>query len=135
MEKLLFIAFYYNHDNEIASKRLQGIAKYLSKYNWQPIVTVPKTSNPTVRSDNVKIVETDYEGMISKFIPKSKSKESKSESTSQNLADEFFAYPDKMKYCCKPEIKEASNIIENENISGMISSSFPVPPLIEQLMI
>ena len=82
MEKLLFIAFYYNHDNEIASKRLQGIAKYLSKYNWQPIVTVPKTSNPTVRSDNVKIVETDYEGMISKFIPKSKSKESKSESTS-----------------------------------------------------
>ena len=29
MEKLLFIAFYYNHDNEIASKRLQGIAKYL----------------------------------------------------------------------------------------------------------
>ena len=55
MEKLLFIAFYYNHDNKIASKRLQGIAKYLSKYNWQPIVTVPKTSNPTVRSDNVNL--------------------------------------------------------------------------------
>lgn len=33
MEKLLFTAFYYNHNNEIASKRLQEITKYLPKYD------------------------------------------------------------------------------------------------------
>lgn len=48
-ENVLFIAFYYNPNNKIASKRLQEITKYLPKYGWNPIVLIPKTGNSTVK--------------------------------------------------------------------------------------
>ena len=137
MRKILFIAFYYNHTNEIASKRLQGIAKYLPKYNFEPIVIVPKTSNKTVKLNNVKVIETDYQDMISRFLPKSKVNTQSSENPSQtqqnpmiskaiSLAGEIFAYPDGMKYWYKPAFEKSCQIIEKENISGIISSSFPI---------
>lgn len=137
MKKILLIAFYYNHSNEIASKRLQGIAKYLPKFGFNPIVIVPKTSNKTVQNENVRVIETVYEDMISKFLPNSKSNETKSEITSQNqpnplfskaisVAGEIFAYPDGMKYWYKPAFEKSCEIIENEEISGIISSSFPI---------
>ena len=71
MKKVLYIAFNYNHDTGIASKRLRGVAKYLPSFGWQPIVVVPRTSNETMTMDGVKVVETDYQDMISKFMPKS----------------------------------------------------------------
>ena len=137
MKKVLFLAFFYNHTNEVASNRLQGIAKYLPEYSWEPIIVAPKTSNPTVHIGDIKVVETDYEDMVSKFMPKSKGKENKTEfsgNTPQNnlvskaisLAGEVFAYPDGMKYWYKPAVKEASKIIESEEIDGIISSSFPI---------
>ena len=137
MDRVIFISFYYNHNNEIASKRLQGIAKYLPKYGWQPIVIVPKTQNDTVKFKGVRVVETEYEDMLSKFLPKSEGNETKTELTSQNqqnklvskaisIAGEIFAYPDGMKYWAKPAFKACSKIIESENIKGIISSSFPI---------
>lgn len=116
MKKVLFLAFFYNHNNEVASNRLQGISKYLPKYGWQPIIVAPKTSNPTVHISNIEVIETDYEDMVSKFMPKSKGKENKTEfsgNTPQNnllskamsLAGEVFAYPDGMKYWYKPDRK------------------------------
>ena len=137
MDKVIFISFYYNHKNEIASKRLQGIAKYLPKNGWQPVVIVPKTQNETVNLKDVRVIETEYEDMLSKFLPKSKGNETNPEITSQNqpnklvskaisIAGEIFAYPDGMKYWAKPAFKTCSEIIESEDIKGIISSSFPI---------
>lgn len=137
MKNILYIAFYYNHSNEIASKRLQGVSKYLPNYGFKPIVIVPETSNKTVQINNVDVIETEYQDMISRFIPKKQSDEVKTESPSQNsenkflskaisLAGEIFAYPDGMKYWQKPAFEKCSEIIENTKISGIISSSFPV---------
>ena len=137
MDKVIFISFYYNHENEIASKRLQGIAKYLPKNSWQPIVIVPKIQNETVNFKDVRVIETEYEDMLSKFLPKSKGNETKTEMRSQNqpnklvskaisIAGEIFAYPDGMKYWTKPAFKACSEIIESEDIKGIISSSFPI---------
>ncbi|WP_458455558.1 glycosyltransferase [Methanobrevibacter sp.] len=137
MKKILYIAFYYNHTNEIASKRLQGVSKYLPKFGFEPIVIVPKTANPTVEFDNVQVIETPYEDMISRFIPNKKGRETKKEMTSQDnenkfvskaisIAGELFAYPDGMKYWKKPAFSKCCEIIENENVSGIISSSFPI---------
>ena len=137
MKKIIYIAFYYNHSNEIASKRLQGVAKYLPKHGFKPFVIVPKTSNKTVEIDNVEVVETEYEDMISKYMPKRKGSEVVSEATSQSepnpllskaisIAGEIFAYPDGMKYWRKPAFDKCCEIIENEDISGIISSSFPI---------
>ena len=41
MKKVILIAFYFNQVNEIASKRLRALAKYLPKFGWEPIVIVP----------------------------------------------------------------------------------------------
>lgn len=137
MRKIIFISFYHNHSNEIASKRLQGISKYLPDYGWQPIVLVPHTQNRKVEFEGVRVIETEYEDMISKFLPKSKGSETKSEVTVQNkpnkflqkaisIAGEIFAYPDGMKYWAKPAFEVCSEIIESEEINGIISSSFPI---------
>lgn len=137
MKKVLYIAFNYNHNTGIASKRLRGISKYLPSFGWNPIVIVPKTSNETVKIDGVRVVETDYQDMVSKFMPNSKNDGKKQDINSQNqsnrfisksisLAGEIFAYPDSMKYWKKPAVETASEIIENEKIDAILSTSSPV---------
>lgn len=137
MKKVIYIAFQFNHDTGIASKRLRGVSKYLSSFGWQPIVIVPKTSNETIKMDNVRVVETDYTDIVSKFLPNSKKTGRKREISSQDqsnkfiskaisLAGEILAYPDAMKYWKKPAIEAASQIIENEKIDAILSSSSPV---------
>ena len=136
MKKILYIAFYYNHINEIASKRLQGVAKYLPDWGYEAVVIVPETSNDTVNIENVHVVETDYEDMISRFLPSKSNENTKSSETANqanskmskliSFAGEIFAYPDGMKYWRKPAFKACCDIIEREDISGIISSSFPI---------
>jgi glycosyltransferase involved in cell wall biosynthesis len=117
---------------------LRGVSKYLPSFGWQPIVIVPRTSNKTAKIDNVRVVETDYQDMISRFLPNSKSDtDEKKEVDSKNqsnkfvskalsLAGEIFAYPDSMKYWRKPAFEAASEIIENEKIDAILSTSSPV---------
>lgn len=137
MKKVLYIAFNYNHDTGIATKRLRGVAKYLPSFGWQPIVVVPRTSNETMTMDGVKVVETDYQDMISKFMPKSNNTGRKREVSSSDqtnkfvskaisIAGEIFAYPDSAKYWRNPAVEASSQIIENEGIDAILSSSSPV---------
>ena len=137
MKKVIYIAFNYNHDTGIASKRLRGVSKYLPSFGWQPIVIVPRTSNETVKIDNVRVVETDYQDMISKFMPSSNNTGRKREVSSQeqtnkfvsksiSIAGEIFAYPDSMKYWKNPAMEAACEIIENEKIDAIMSTSSPV---------
>lgn len=137
MKKVLYIAFNYNHDTGIASKRLRGVSKYLPSFGWQPIVIVPRTSNETVMIDNVRVIETDYQDMISKFMPKSNNTGRKREVSSHDqsnkfvskaisIAGEIFAYPDSMKYWKPPAIEASCEIIENEKIDAILSTSSPI---------
>lgn len=138
MKKVIYIAFNYNHDTGIASKRLRGVSKYLPSFGWQPIVIVPRTSNETVEMDNVRVVETDYTDMISKFMPKSdkntgrkrevsgRDQTNRFVSKSLSIAGEIFAYPDSMKYWRKPATEAACEIIENEKIDAIMSTSSPI---------
>lgn len=75
MKKVLLIAFYFNQTNEIASKRLRGLAKYLPQFGWEPIVIVPKLKNTPCYNNydyNFKIIETDYEDMLDIWLNKFK---------------------------------------------------------------
>lgn len=74
MKKVLFIAFYFNQTNEIASKRLRGLAKYLPKFGWEPIIVTPKLDETFENNQNheFKIIETEYEDMLDKWINKFK---------------------------------------------------------------
>lgn len=135
MKKVILIAFYYNHKDEIASKRLQGLGKYLPKFNWDPIIIVPKIEGLKCENNN-KIIETDYEDMLDKFLFKKNKKEVSKNNTNSSenklfskcvsIAGEVFAYPDGMKYWYKPAIEKSQEIIEKEDIQSIISSSWPV---------
>lgn len=144
MRNVLFIAFYFNQENEIASKRLRSLAKYLPKYGWIPTVIVPRidnidTSKNKTEFENIEIIETDYVDMLehytkifnrSKKVEKpentEKTKNSKNKEKLIHIAGEIFAYPDGMKYWVKPSVKECEKIINKRNIDAIISSSFPV---------
>ena len=144
MKKVLLIAFYFNQTNEIASKRLRALAKYLPQYGWEPIVIVPDLGNLNMEGINCNVVQTPYIDMMDKWMGKNKSNLSDEsekqetiikDSTSVNnqvlskivsIAGEIFAYPDGMKYWYKPTMEAASKIIEEENIDAIITSSWPV---------
>ncbi len=165
MKKVILIAFYFNQVNEIASKRLRALAKYLPQFGWEPIVIVPDLGFiPNENDDlNCRIIYTEYEDMFSHFSNKFKkskssdaddskdfkdfkdSRDSKNsiefndeklkDSTSYSnpiaskaisIAGEVFAYPDGMKYWHESAFKEASKIMDEEEIDAIISSSWPI---------
>ena len=159
MKKVILIAFYFNQVNEIASKRLRALAKYLPQFGWEPIVIVPDLGFIPKENDdlNCRIIYTEYEDMFSHFsnkFKKSKSndfadssdfKDSKDPiefnddklkdstyysnpiaSKAISIAGEVFAYPDGMKYWHESALKEASKIMNNEEIDAIISSSWPI---------
>ena len=159
MKKVILIAFYFNQVNEIASKRLRALAKYLPQFGWEPIVIVPYLGFiPKENNDlSCRIIYTEYEDMFSHFsnkFKKSKSTDSNGsnvfndskdtiefnddklkDSTSYSnpiiskaisMAGEVFAYPDGMKYWYESAFKEASKLIEEEEIDAIISSSWPI---------
>ena len=162
MKKVILIAFYFNQVNEIASKRLRALAKYLPQFGWEPIVIVPDLGFIPKENDdlNCRIIYTEYEDMFSHFsnkFKKSKSsdfndsddfKESKDSkdpiefnddklkdstfysnpiaSKAISIAGEVFAYPDGMKYWHESAFKEASKIMDTEEIDAIISSSWPI---------
>ena len=153
MKKVILIAFYFNQVNEIASKRLRALAKYLPQFGWEPIVIVPDLGAIPKENDNLncRIIYTEYEDMFNHFSKKSKNskpsgpngsngsdrleedklKDSTSfsnpiASKAISMAGEVFAYPDGMKYWYEPAFKEASKLIEEEEIDAIISSSWPV---------
>ena len=162
MKKVILIAFYFNQVNEIASKRLRALAKYLPQFGWEPIVIVPDLGFIPKENDdlNCRIIYTEYEDMFSHFsnkFKKSKSSDSNGsngsndfndskdtiefnddklkDSTSYSnpiaskaisMAGEVFAYPDGMKYWHESAFKEASKIMDTEEIDAIISSSWPI---------
>lgn len=150
MRKVILIAFYFNQVNEIASKRLRALAKYLPQFGWEPFVIVPDLGSiPKENNDlNCRIIFTEYEDMFSHFSKKLKNpKQANSNDSNKNdanelkdstsfsnplvsravsIAGEVFAYPDGMRYWYESAFAAASKIIEEEEIRGIISSSWPI---------
>ena len=159
MKKVILIAFYFNQVNEIASKRLRALAKYLPQFGWESIVIVPDLGFIPKENDdlNCRIIYTEYEDMFSHFSNKFKKSKSNDFADSSDFSDskdsiefnddklkdstfysnpiaskaisiagEVFAYPDGMKYWHESAFKEASKIMDTEEIDAIISSSWPI---------
>ncbi|MBE6512141.1 MAG: glycosyltransferase family 4 protein [Methanobrevibacter olleyae] len=153
MKKVILIAFYFNQVNEIASKRLRALARYLPQFGWEPLVIVPDLGFiPKENNDlNCRIIYTEYEDMFTHFSKKFKKSKSNDSNDSKNsigsndiqlkdstsysnpiaskaisMAGEVFAYPDGMKYWHESAFKEASKIMDEEEIDAIISSSWPI---------
>ena len=89
MKKVILIAFYFNQVNEIASKRLRALAKYLPQFGWEPIVIVPDLGFIPKENDdlNCRIIYTEYEDMFSHFSNRLKNSNSNKRTDDEHYDD------------------------------------------------
>ena len=129
MRKVLLIGHFWPFRG--GSCRMIGLAKYLKKFGWEPIIiTGPLDKKPGF---DVRYLEVEYrsflgfktkEDMGDRFKAKVKNRSLTFKSFLKffyKFIKEIIAYPDESKYWKKPVIKECSKIIENEKIDAIIS--------------
>jgi glycosyltransferase involved in cell wall biosynthesis len=69
MRRVLLITYHFPPRATIGSVRPMGLAKYLSRYGWQPVVVTPRLPGATRPSEHV--VETDYSDVVEQWKVKS----------------------------------------------------------------
>jgi glycosyltransferase involved in cell wall biosynthesis len=140
MKKVLIISWKFPPDPDVGGLRIHGLAKYLSEFDWEAmILTTILPSNPDAE---FRVIQTPYydviaswkkrfglkpeEGVKKKYgITSHKNKKSLVDFI-LNFLSEIIAYPDAQKGWYKYAVKAGSEILENEDIDAIISSSSPV---------
>lgn len=139
MKKVLLLAQKFNNLELSGSIRLQGLAKNLRYFNWKPIIIALESKNAT--AGEFWVIETPDNNVIEKFKGKSvniflHSLVKKTTTFFENRRiyictnllknlQEVFLYPDSEKGWKSICFKTAENVIRNENIDVIISSSPP----------
>lgn len=136
MRKVLIIGFLWPYIG--GSKRVIGLANYLSEFGWEPIVlTAPLKKDPP---RNFRVVETDYSGLLGAVIrvvglsdklalgdqlkERVRGLPAAVERVLRwgfDLFREIVAYPDEHKRWNEHAIAAAEEIIKKESVEGMIS--------------
>lgn len=126
----------------MASVRLEGLAKYLPKFGWEPtILTAPLPGNPDAQ---YKVIQSPCQNVLSEIKKKLNLNPEKGFQEQIGIlhaikggkasfilnAVKFIKgiilYPDEHKYWHSPAIKAASELLEIEKFHVLLSSSFPV---------
>ena len=116
-KKVLIIANLFH-----ASPRIPGLAKYLNEFGWDPILlTTPLGINPSQKFGPPEDIK-DYAHIIEVANPKPV----KYPKGLYFILKEFWSYPDEEKHWFHPAVEKAKEIIDNNNIDAIISSSSPV---------
>lgn len=116
-KKVLIIANLFH-----ASPRIPGLAKYLNEFEWNPIILTVPLDQKLKRRFGVDESIKDYAQIIEVENPKPV----KYPKGLYFILKEFLSYPDEEKNWLHPAIKKGMEIIENNNIDAIISSSSPV---------
>ena len=117
MKKVLIIANLFH-----ASPRMPGLAKYLSRCGWGVIILTVDLNQKIKRRYGVLENIKDYAQIIEVANPKP----IKYPKGMYFILKEFMSYPDEEKHWFHPALEKAKEIIENNNIDAIISSSSPV---------
>lgn len=139
MRKVLIITFFFPPHPEVGGLRIQGLAKYLPEFGWEPIILAPKL--PGKPDKRFKVIQTPYHDIISSwkkrfgFRADKTVKEQLGVRSKKNkrtlvdylitLAMEVIAYPDAQKGWYPYAVKAAEDIIKQEKVDAIISSSKP----------
>jgi len=116
-KKVLIIANLFH-----ASPRIPGLAKYLNEFEWDPIILTVPLAQKLKRRFGVDESIKDYAQIIEVENPKPV----KYPKGLYFILKEFWSYPDEEKHWLHPAIEKGMEIIENNNIDAIISSSSPV---------
>ena len=139
MKKILIISYHFPPNTTVGGLRMQGLAKYLSEFGWEPIILT------TILSGNLdaqfRVIQTPYHDVIAswkrRFGLKAEEGVKKqygitTHKNKKSLIDfiliflsEIITYPDMQKGWYPYAVEAGSEILKNENIDAMISSSNP----------
>jgi len=139
LKKVLIVAYLPPHPE--ASPRIEGLAKFLPEFGWQPIIlTVPLPEKPNIQ---FMVVETPYHdafGFLKRLFMLNPSDDIRRQMrkrfgvTSKKSFLDFFLtlggaiinYPDSERGWKPFAIKAGSELLQKENIDALLSSSSPV---------
>ena len=137
MKKILVISYHFNKKEDIAAIRLNGLAKYLVSFGWESLIVCGDTgesggfiTNEVLTGDATtiwrKILGLNTHSAIKDQlgIPSYKNKKTILDII-LDLWAEIFAYPDVYKTWINPAIECGREILKNEKIDAIISSSGP----------
>lgn len=147
MKNFLYISYQFNNPSSSAGVRCRGFAKYLPMYGWNPIVLTPDVRGNR-EFPEFDVYRTDYEYMEDKWrrrlhlpekdmgsnVPTKNDDDNEDGLSSRlmkkgvHILGELFAFPDGMKGWYAPAMAKAREIIEEEDIQLILSSSPPVTP-------
>jgi len=140
MKKVLIISYYSCDKTAIGALRLNGLAKFLPQFGWEPVVLTAESQNKV--SFPFRVVQTPYEDLIIKWkrmvglninrtfkeqfnLPTSKNKNNIYDLIT-NVWCEVFAYPDLNLGWRKYALDYGNRLLNEENFDAIISSSSPV---------
>lgn len=139
MKKVLLISYFFSQKDSIGAVRLLGLAKFLPRFGWNPIILTVRSDS--IMNDQFKVVEVDSIDSLDRWrnICRLNSKNSdKGQLESgininniilnklKNFFLEIFFYPDVTKSWCRLAIEKGDKIIEQEGIDAIVSSSSPI---------
>lgn len=139
MKRILIIAYYWRG-------RVPGLAKYLPEFGWQPVILTTPSPLDQQPASELTIIETDRSlvlGFWRKLLGFNPSEDvgkqikSKFNITFEHpwyrflswiyrKGNEIVNYPDAEKGWRPFAVKSGSELLQNENIDAMVSSSSPV---------
>lgn len=139
MKKLLIISYKFPPDPDVGGLRIQGLAKYLPKFGWETIIlTTILPANPDAQ---FRVIQTPYCNVIDTwkrrfgFRPEECVKKEIGITTQKNkksfidhiltFLEEIIAYPDAQRGWYNYAVEAGSEILDNENVDAIISSSKP----------
>ena len=140
MKKVLIIAYEFPPNPGVGGFRIQGLAKFLPEFGWEPtILTITSAEKPNTQ---FRVIQTPYfdvigswkkrfgleteEGVKKQFgITTHKNKKSLIDFILIFL-QEIIAYPDAQKGWYKYAVKAGGEFLQEEDIDAMISTSSPV---------
>ncbi len=139
MRKVLIISYYFSDKSAIAAVRINGLAKFLPKFGWEPFILTAKSDIKP--ESNERVFEAPGEDACIKWKKRLRInvekgfKEGLNLKSSKNKQDnidfiiklyhEIFSYPDTFCEWRKPAVNLAKKLILRENFDAMISSSGP----------
>ena len=141
MKKVLIISPYYSNFRGIAAVRINGLAKFLPKFGWEPYILTASSASAESSQSQINVFESPYEDLAIKLKRMLRLNENQSlkeqfhvrtqkDKQTQldfilNIWAELFAYPDTYHSWRKPSVALGKKVIECELCDAMISSSGP----------
>lgn len=142
MKKVLIISYFFPPRPGIGSQRPYRLAKYFLQYGWEPIILTAKL--PGKPPAGIRIIETNYHDILANFksklglSPEKGLHEQLNISVTKNFdyptwrskiikfLKEAIAFPDTNKGWFTFAINAACDLLDNEHVDAIISTSSPV---------